>query len=326
MTVAILAKTKAGVTVGGLRSHPDGRVASAAKALLSKWKALAEASGVKSAAAGAGTGSNGVGSPMVATGSDITATPAGAGVLTSTPSMASSVLSAAQASVARSRSVASSDSVGAGGGGGGSSSSTTGSERFGGAVKNPTRMRGITMLTDLVVKAVNATMAAATAAAAAAASASASASAASESSTAATEASRGAATPSSSPTAAGGAGASPALVEGEEGSDMGGSTPRGVGTLVVPTAEEVRGNAEAAAIALEAAVWTRHCGGGGSGAGERDYNAAMRTFLLALPRNGALLTNLYHGFIEAARVAAMSADELVSPEAKAAAEAMRREQ
>jgi transcription elongation factor S-II len=51
MTVAALATTKAGIAIKKLQAHADASIAAAAKALLLKWKKLAEEAGVTSKAA-----------------------------------------------------------------------------------------------------------------------------------------------------------------------------------------------------------------------------------------------------------------------------------
>ncbi|CAN0020781.1 unnamed protein product, partial [Ectocarpus fasciculatus] len=56
VTLAVLQESKVGATVSKLKKHADGGVSNSAKALVKKWKRVAEASGVQGApSAAAGT-------------------------------------------------------------------------------------------------------------------------------------------------------------------------------------------------------------------------------------------------------------------------------
>lgn len=53
VTLAVLRESKVGATVSKLKKHADERVSNSAKALVKKWKKIAEASGVQGGGAAA---------------------------------------------------------------------------------------------------------------------------------------------------------------------------------------------------------------------------------------------------------------------------------
>lgn len=56
VTLAVLQESKVGATVSKLKKHSNGGVSNSAKALIKKWKRVAEASGVQGGTAGASPG------------------------------------------------------------------------------------------------------------------------------------------------------------------------------------------------------------------------------------------------------------------------------
>ena len=64
VTLAVLRESKVGATVSKLKKHADDGVSNSAKALVKKWKKIAEAEGVQGgAAAAAGAGASAAATP-----------------------------------------------------------------------------------------------------------------------------------------------------------------------------------------------------------------------------------------------------------------------